>query len=52
MEHDEIVIGQGTYEVGRTFRGTAPAAELLLERLTRQTELAEPGFDGAVNDGV
>ena len=52
MEKREVTIGQATYEVGRFFVGTQPAAELVLDRLLHAVVVAEPVFDVRLGDAV
>lgn len=49
MKHQEIALGEVTYEVCRVYSGDRTAAELLLERLT-QNPKTNPSFDETYTD--
>lgn len=44
MGHQEIALGEVTYEIYRVYSGDRPATELLLDRLTQKNKL-NPSFD-------
>ena len=49
MNHQEITLGQVTYEICRVFIGNDPAAELVLEQLV-QKKNTNPSFDERCSD--
>ena len=51
MNHQEITLGQVTYEVCRVFIGNNPPAELVLEQLV-QKKNTNPSFDERCSDTV
>ena len=52
MEKREVTIGGIIYEVGRSFVGSQPVEELVLDRLLHQAGLAEPDFDLRAENAV
>lgn len=51
MDYQEITLAQATYEIRRVYTGGRPAAELLLERLTKAAA-EKPSFDVDANPTV
>lgn len=51
MEHQEITLGQVTYDISRVYAGSRSAAELVLERLTQNLPAGHP-VDGDPNQGL
>lgn len=51
MEHQEITLGQVTYDISRVYAGSRPAAELVLDRLTQNLPAGHP-VDGDPDQGL
>lgn len=51
MEHQEITLGQVTYDISRVYAGSRPAAELVLDRLTQNLP-AGHSVDGDPDKGL
>lgn len=51
MEHQEITLGQVTYDVSRVYAGSRSAAELVLDRLTQNLPAGQ-SVDGDPNQGL
>lgn len=51
MEHQEITLGQVTYDISRIYAGSRPAAELVLDWLTQNFPAAHP-VDGDPGKGL
>lgn len=45
MEHQEITLGQVTYEISRVYAGSRPVPDLILDRLTQNASPIKPSFD-------
>lgn len=51
MEHQEIILGQVTYDISRVYAGSRRAAELVLDRLTQNLPASYP-VDGDPDKGL
>lgn len=51
MEHQEITLGQVTYEIQRVYHGNRPVSELVADRLTQNFPTAHP-VDGDPGKGL
>ena len=51
MEHQEIILGQVTYDISRVYAGSRRLPELVADRLTQNLPAGHP-VDGDPNQGL